>query len=219
MSQDLAPSTIIEISKDATAPRSAGTTVADTQSHPASSQRKLDSSRANGAKSHGPATPAGLQKCTTAAALQINHGMLAKTVVLHGESESRFIAILQSFVDAYRPITEPEHAAVNKMVVAYWRQMRTWSIQKLDFDRETARQDPADSESPAPFRATLAFRALCQDGSNALALAHRYETTYERQFTRAIHDLAVLKTLRDPTAGLDHHPSGLGSTTWENPAV
>src|SRR4051812_8773120 len=90
-----------------------------------SSTRKTTSSQTNGRKSHGPTTEAGKLKCQTAAAGQIKHGMLAQTVVLNGESQSRFTAILHGFIAAYGPITEPEHAVIHKMVVAYWRQMRT----------------------------------------------------------------------------------------------
>src|SRR5436305_1796188 len=142
------------------------------------STRKLESSRANGRKSNGPTSADGRQKCAAAASSQIKHGMLAQTVLLNGESQSRFTAILEGFVAAYRPITEPEHAVVHKMVVAYWRQMRTWSIQQTDFNLELARQDPA---LPIPIRAALASREL-KEAHNSI----RYETTYDRQFSRAL---------------------------------
>ena len=176
-----------------------------------SSARKIASSQANGNLSQGPKTHEGKLKCATAAALQIKHGLLAQTVVLNGESPTRFSALLNSFVAACRPITEPEHVAVTKMVVAYWRQMRAWSIQKIDFDREMSRQDDS---APAPFRATLAFHSLIQD-NKMLDTTLRYEAAFERQFSRALRDLAKLKSQRDPTAGLDSIPTDLPSTTWE----
>ena len=43
----------------------------------------------------------------------------------------------------------------------------------------------------------------------------RYEAAFERQFSRALRDLAKLKSQRDPTAGLDSIPTDLPSTTWE----
>ena len=172
---------------------------------------KIATAQANGQKSQGPKTEAGKLKCAAAAALQIKHGLLAQTVVLNGESPTRFAALLDSFVATYHPVTEPEHAAVTKMVVAYWRQMRAWSIQKIDFDREMARQDPS---APAPFRATLAFHSLVQD-NKMLDTTLRYEAAFERQFSHAIRDFAKLKSQRDPTAGLDAIPTGLASTTWE----
>lgn len=186
---------------------------------PKNKNRRAAAARVNGKLSRGPITPAGK---LAASNNRITHGMLAETVVLAGESKPRFDALLQSFVAAYRPITEPEHAAVNKMVVAYWRQLRTWSIQKIDFDREMAQHDPS---IPAPFRATLAFRGLSgagTDTSNSLSLALRYETTFERQFSRALRDLTQLKAQRDPTAGFDtmttaastSATSPIASSTW-----
>ena len=159
------------------------------------SPRKLASSRANGSLSQGPKTPAGHKACATAASLQITHGMLAKTVVIQGESEARFLALLDSYIATHRPTTEPELNVVYRMAIATWRQRRVVSFQTIDFNREIACQDPTDSAAPAPFRATLAFRSLCQDEGHSQALAHRYETTYERQYNRALRDLALLRDL------------------------
>ena len=167
------------------------------------SPRKLASVRANAQKSTGPKTPEGLAKCTAAATAQITHGMLAKTIVIQGESEPRFLALLQAVTNAFHPITEPEHAAVLRMVVATWRQLRVWAFQSLDINREIARQDPRDSDAPPPFRAFLAFHTLCEQEANTLALAHRYETTYERQYYRALKSLQELIVKRRPAHGVE----------------
>ena len=171
------------------------------------SGRKIASSQANARKSRGPKTDAGKLKCKTAAAGQIKHGMLAQTVVLNGESQSRFTSILHGFIAAHGPITEPEHAVIHKMVVAYWRQMRTWSVQQTDFNLELARQDPA---LPIPIRAALASRELKE-----AHIAIRYETTYDRQFSRALRDLVQLKALRGPTTGLNSLPISFAASTWQ----
>src|SRR4051812_15574236 len=117
-----------------------------------SSLRKIQSSRANGARSRGPSTPAGKQ---VSAMNGLRHGMLAQTVVLTGESKSRFIALLQALVEEYQPPTESETGLVEAMAVARWRQMRVWGIEKSDFDREMSRH-----AGPAPIRAAIAFRNL-----------------------------------------------------------
>src|SRR4051812_20557708 len=80
-----------------------GTTIGSTTTtaKKGSSTRKKASSQANGRKSHGPTTAEGKLKCQTAAAGQIKHGMLAQTVVLNGESQSRFTAILHGFIAAH----------------------------------------------------------------------------------------------------------------------
>ena len=99
------------------------------------------------------------------------------------------------------------------MAVATWRQLRTWSFQTLDMNREIARQNP---DAPAPFRAGLAFRALCEDASHTFALSHRYETTYERQYYRALKSFQDLKAQRDPTAGLPTTSEFHLGTTWQD---
>src|SRR5450631_1220866 len=91
------------------------------QSGKTSSPRKIESSRANGKLSRGPTTPEGRQAC---AKNPIKHGMLARTVVLSGESQERFDAILNSFLATYRPANGPEYILVYKMIVAHWRQLR-----------------------------------------------------------------------------------------------
>ena len=184
----------------------------ESQKHP-SSPNRIAASRANGALSHGPSTPEGKLKCAEASAkANIKHGMLADTVVLNGESRDRFIALLESFIAEHGPITQSEQACVHKMAVAYWRQMRTWSFQSLDFNREMARQD---ASFPAPFRATLAFRILCSDDSNSLSTSHRYETMYDRQFNRALREFDALKAKRDPTLGLPAAPACVAASTWQ----
>ena len=190
-------------------------TLTNTQPRPTSA-RKLASARANGAKSHGPTTPEGRAKCASSAALQITHGMLAQTIVIPGESEPRFLALLARCVDTHNPVTEAELDAVRRMAVATWRQLRVWSFQSLDIAREIARQDPIDAAAPAPFRASLAFRALCLDEANTQAVAHRYEGIYERQYYRAFKTLLDLKTHhRSPTAGLASTAAFTLGSTWE----
>ena len=188
------------------------------------SPRKLASCHTNGSKSQGPKTQEGHEKCSTAPSQRTTHGMLAKTVVIHGESEPRFLALVDTYITTHRPSTEPELDAIYRMAIATWRQRRVVSFQTIDFNREIARQDPADTEAPAPFRATLAFRSLCEDQAHSQALAHRYETTYERQYNRALRDLALLKalhkhTLRNSIEGLTTANNQHIGTNWEEEKV
>jgi hypothetical protein len=149
-----------------------------------SSQRKLHSSKANGALSRGPVTPAGKD---ASARNSLRHGMIAKTIVLDGESEERFLALIEALTEEYKPSTEAQRALLDIMAAAQWRLLRTWSIQKADFNREMARH-----QGPAPMRASVAFRDLC-DNSRSMDLIHRYETSYDRQFSRALRNLLALQ--------------------------
>jgi hypothetical protein len=175
-----------------------------------SSPRRIAASRANGAKSLGPITPQGKENAT--AGHNLTHGMLAQTVVLASESRPRFIKLLDDLIAEHRPFTRSEFALVETMAVARWRQMRTWSIQKSGLDREIALQ-PSNNGDPS-MAAAIAFRNL-SDNSNSLTLGLRYETTFERQFSRALRELTVLKSHRDPSVEAVGAPSTMASSTWD----
>jgi hypothetical protein len=87
------------------------------------------------------------------------------------------------------------------MTVARWSHLRVLGIQKAGFDLEMARQPrPA---SPAQ-RAAAAFKNLA-DNSRVLDLLHRYEVSFDRQFTRALNALLKLRATKsnfpiEPTA-------------------
>jgi hypothetical protein len=167
-------------------------------------------SRANGARSKGPVTPAGKRNSSRNAT---RHGMLAQTVVLDGESQERFHELLTALTLEFRPRTPTEAALVETMAIARWRQMRIWGIQKAAFDLEMARhQDAADSP---PIRAAIVFRHLA-DNSRVLDLAQRYETAFDRQFSRALALLLKLRAVPDgnpaPTP-----VARISAVTWEFP--
>ena len=178
-----------------------------------SSLRRIAASRQNGKKSQGPKTAEGRRKCSTPAMSQFKHNMLAGTVILAGESQPRFTQLLEHYIDTFKPLTEPEHNVIRKMVVAHWRHIRTWSTLQTNFNCEIARQD---TTLPHPMRASAAEIALNQQG-NTIALSLRYETTYDRQFKSAMRDLETLRRLRGTTTGIAEVPVPVASSTWEHP--
>ena len=167
---------------------------------------RAESSRTNGALSRGPVSEEGKQK---SARNSQRHGMLAQTVVLNGESEERFLDLLDALVFEYKPRTEAERSLVDTMAVARWRHLRLWGIQKAGFEREMDRH-----QGPPVHRAAAAFRSLA-DSSRALDLAYRYETSFDRQFLRSLKRLEELRAR--PSAGIE--PSGfpipLATATFE----
>jgi len=175
-----------------------------------STERRINASRLNGARSSGPSTEEGKEKSARNA---IRHGMLSQSVVLLGESTERFQALLQAFTAEFSPETEAETALVENMSVARWRQMRVWGIEKSSFDREMLQQDPA--LGPPSVRAAIVFKNL-SDGSRALDNIHRYETSYERQFNRALRELRRLQE-KPATIGTEcvpYFPPNEGTCTW-----
>ncbi len=92
----------------------------------ASSLCKIESARANGAKSHGPVTPEGRQISSLNA---LRHGLVAQTVVLTNESQNCFQQVFQAYIDHFQPVDDIEVDFVEEMAVAKWHQRRAWAIQ------------------------------------------------------------------------------------------
>ncbi len=171
-------------------------------------------SRANGAFSTRPATTAG-QAASDAAPKNFRHGMLAQTVVLASESRARFEELVDALIAEHRPSTKTERALIDNMAVARWRQMRTWSIQKNDLDREIAmHQSTVTTPATAAVAAAIAYRNL-NDSGNTLSNAIRHEITFERQFNRSLRDLKFLKSTSENTAESFGVPTS-NVSTWES---
>src|SRR5580698_9098032 len=169
-----------------------------------STDLQQQASRANGRKSHGPATPEGKLASSRNA---ITHGMLSATVVLKGESQDRFCALLAALTEEFQPRTPFEQSLIENMAVARWRQMRIWGMEKAAMDHEMRRQSdipisPAlDPAEQAATRAALAFRSLSDD-SRSLELINRYESRYDRQYLRAHRRFIEVRDLPMPPVEL-----------------
>jgi hypothetical protein len=87
-----------------------------------------------------------------------------------------------------------------------------WGMQTAGFQQEMARQDPSAGSGAVLAAAT--FRTLA-DNSRVLALQHRFESTYDRQYNHALAMLLKLRELPNPAV-----PSGapiqLATETWED---
>lgn len=139
----------------------------------------------------GPKTLAGKRRSSQNAT---RHGLLARTIVLDGEDLEAFEQLLNSLTEQYTPAGPVESALIETMVVARWRQMRLWAMEKAGLAHQIALQpEPVDPVT----KAALAFRTL-SDQSRSLELLNRYETRYDRQFNRCVARLAALKTQKFP---------------------
>jgi hypothetical protein len=147
-----------------------------------SSILRIQASRANGAKSRGPVTPKGKARSSRNA---IRHGILSESVVLDAESAPHFLTHLACLEDELKPEPGIESSLVHTMAVATWRQIRLWSLEKLQLDCETRKQQLAHADEDGATCTALAFRAL-SDQSTTLENINRYETRYDRQYHRAL---------------------------------
>jgi hypothetical protein len=142
---------------------------------PMASEKQKAASRANGAKSRGPVTSAGKLR---SARNNVERGLLARTVVLDGESLPRFHALMTSLQEELKPETTIENLLIHKMAAAHWRLMRVWGM-----ERSCAAQGVRGSGSPqSPDAPTRDALALGKSGAHL----NEYEMRFDRQFTRAL---------------------------------
>jgi len=175
-----------------------------------SSLRRVQSSKANGALSKGPTTPAGKERSKLNA---LRHGMCAKCIVLDHESRQNFLTLLQQHSDLFQPANEVEVGMIEEMCAAYWRQRRAWTIETALLEKQIALQ-PGET---APERMAAAFDHLA--AAPTLPLLHRYETRQHLMYQRAMRTLILLRTVKapnDPSPISEHPPDAL---TTGAPAV
>jgi hypothetical protein len=173
-----------------------------------SSERRIQASRANGALSRGPVT---VQGKINSSRNSTRHGILAQTIVLDSESKARFEQLLSSYTAEFQPRTPAEATLVERMAMATWRQLRVCHIQRADFDLEMARQETPEDSPPS--RAATVFRTL-SDNSRSLDLLLRYETAFDRQFTRSLNTLLKLQARPNRGDGAMLPREGMAAT-WD----
>jgi len=147
------------------------------------SLRRIDSSRANGARSRGPITPEGKERSSANA---LRHGLLAKCVVLENESSECFDELVTQHKERFAPADGVEFAMVEEMVAANWRMRRAWAIENRLMEKAIRNQPPGDEAA----RIAAAFSDLA--ASPELNLLHRYEARLHRIYQRALENLLVL---------------------------
>ena len=161
-----------------------------------SSLRKIDSARANGAKSHGPVTEEGRTKSSMNA---LKHGLTARTVLFSNDNHDEYNALLESYIESLQPIDPFEMDLVVEMVNTKWQQRRVQKFETELFDREMDEQKEKLDESyesyDATFEQTYAFRMLTHCPS--LRLLHREASRLERTYHRALNDLLRLRQVRE----------------------
>jgi hypothetical protein len=155
---------------------------------PPRTEKQIEASRLNGAKSHGPVTPEGK---AISSKNNLRHGMLAKAILIEGESLDLFHQFIQSLEATWQPVGRIEDAFVETMALSQWRQMRLVGMQKAGIENEISRQPELD---PAT-RAFLAFTTMTAQ-SRVLDLMNRYESRLDRQYDRALARLLAAQKRR-----------------------
>ncbi len=160
-----------------------------------SSQRKIDSARANGAKSHGPKTEEGRQRSSMNA---LTHGFYAASVVLPHEPLDQYHETLQAYVRQFQPDGQAEFDLIEEMLAAKWRQRRLWAIEadlfteEMNSQKERLDKNEESYDEITPLTQAYRFRAA----ESSLPFLVRQESSLERAYSRALRNLLQLQRLR-----------------------
>jgi hypothetical protein len=149
-----------------------------------STPKQIAASRANGAKSKGPATPEGK---LVSSRNSTRHGLFAENIVLEAEDTGRFIELAESLFEEHTPRTPTEKLLVENIAAARWRQWRIWGMQKVAFDHEVA--SPSTTNDPP---AVLAWKNSAES-IRTHELLLRYEIALDRQISRSLLRLQQLQ--------------------------
>jgi hypothetical protein len=155
--------------------------------------KQIAANRLNALKSTGPKTPEGR------AAVRLNgvkHGLHAQTLVLKGESESDFAALLESYEAEHAPATPTEEALVQQLVMATWRLRRLYHAEAGYYAHRM--EDTADRSKDYNLDHS-GHMGLVVDWSNkTLDAFNRQQAHLERSFCRALRELKRLRAERKP---------------------
>ena len=162
------------------------------------SPQQIEANRRNAQKSTGPTTPEGR------AAVRLNgikHGLTAATLILPGEKESDFEALLDSLEAEHAPTTPTEELLVRQLAMATWRLTRFYrteaafyALRLNDLERDVKLDYPDQDLGPDGRLAYLAYRDAC--ANNVLSNFARHEARLERSFYKALQELQRIRTLR-----------------------
>jgi len=135
------------------------------------SLRQIKANRRNAAKSTGPRTEAGKAAATLNS---MRHGLLARELLVKGESEEDFTGFAEGVRARLAPVGELEIFVVNRLISAAWRLRRAVAIEASLFNSKSG-----------PIGAV-----------GKMQLLSRYEVTLERSLYKALEKLDQLQRLR-----------------------
>jgi len=168
-----------------------------------STQKRIDSSRANGAKSHGPVTPEGRARSRAA---RLTHGLTSDQLVIASESQQDFDAFREEYLADYHPQTGPQRDLVDQLVATRWRLNRVIALEAALMDIQMARQQPEIDEEfkscGGDIRAAIAYQHLCDD-SRGLESLHRQEA----RLSAGLHRTFKLLAAEMKTQKFNHEPN------------
>jgi hypothetical protein len=168
---------------------------------------RSEASRINGAKSHGPVTPAGKARSATNSR---KHGLTAKFFLLPLEDPSAFEELHAAYLEEFAPQSVAEQDCVEEMVAAVYRQRRLWALEAASItnhmDVMASEVDEKYESIPHVNRIALAFdyRAAAKLTPE---LYMRYDAHFSRAFDRALKRLENIRKLRAANSASANAPT------------
>jgi hypothetical protein len=186
------------------------------------SELQSETSRINGAKSHGPKTPEGKE---VSSKNSLKHGHTARsTILLQCESPDEFKEFFAEHITIHQPATPPELELVDQMAVARWRIRRFVAAETDLIDSEMVRNREKVDKEFAPTHSgvhvAMAIRSLA-DESRCLSLMSRYESRHQRVHDKAYAALRELQRSRTSQPSIPPHSPSVSAEAipTHNPSV
>ena len=145
------------------------------------SEMQISANKTNAQKSTGPITAAGKAKASQNA---IKHGLLSRDLLINDENQKDLELFRQMIYKTLCPLGAVEELLVEKIINATWRLRRLTTVESEFFS--------GDSSS---FKKRI-NQVFYGNSGNCLNILSRYESTLERSFYRAVHELQRVQAMR-----------------------
>jgi hypothetical protein len=142
---------------------------------------QIEANRANARRSTGPRTHEGK---SSSALNNLRHGFRSQSVLLPGDDPEEYQALLDELTEHLSPEDLTEQRAVREMADAEWRLRRVRLFIQSALTRKIEELRPGLPPCDPVEIQARAFEAL-HDKCSQFAQYLRYETKYERQYSRA----------------------------------
>jgi hypothetical protein len=161
------------------------------------SEKQIQASRANGARSRGPVTAQGKRNSSRN---NLRHGFCIHDPSLDHNPPAAFLTLKAQYTADFQPATAQEIYLVHAMAVARWRTFLVKEAEKRALDKALVLQK-ANSAGPIPpmipmMRGVFAF----EDVPECRPLL-RYQVAFQLQFQRALRRLMALAHSRSQRKG------------------
>jgi hypothetical protein len=142
--------------------------------------KQIAASRANGAKSRGPITPAGKAVSSQNA---LKYGLYAAHHIIRGEDPAAFAALVDSFYDTYGPTDAVQTTHLKEIIRATWLLDRFTRLETELWNREAETAKKLGSDHPfsaASRRASDDFKLIQRRIDSAHRTLQRHTSLLEK---------------------------------------